>query len=317
VPDCRSCSTFSIAAIWALVKLSTQGAAPGPQKSSEVNLLKTCMATMSAPGATPRAGAPAMPAPSPAAIPATWVPWEQAAMVAHAPVSESAVPGPSWAAVPFGHRLVAEYSASAGEKHASAMIRSRRNGWSVATPVSRTAIALPAPVLPAAAALAPPTRGTLWSRDGGTGTSSVTLTTPGRAASSSRPPLSTLRVTTGRVSKDCSVSPAVAAPARSARFSVTTLTRTLPPSAVSSYSGGSTGSLVVSAAAVVLDGAAAWAGIAPRDAVIIAVMTADHIGLFTFSPSRERAHRCPRGGREAEGRMATRAAIRPSCLSHA
>ncbi|KOG31681.1 hypothetical protein ADK34_09985 [Streptomyces viridochromogenes] len=104
VPARFSASTFSSALTWELVKLSTHGLLPTPpQRSSEVNLEKTWMARTSASGATPRLGAPSTPIPSPATIPATWVPWEQTApMVAHGPVSTSALPGPTCSPVPSG-----------------------------------------------------------------------------------------------------------------------------------------------------------------------------------------------------------------------
>jgi hypothetical protein len=102
----------------------------------------------------------------------------------------------------------------------------------VATPVSSTAIAVPAPVLPAAVGAVPPMRGMLWSSDGRAGMSSVTLTTLLWAASFSRPAWSTLTVTSGRVRKVCTVLPVSAAADRSARCLVRTLTRTFLPFAV-------------------------------------------------------------------------------------
>ncbi|WP_157856444.1 MULTISPECIES: hypothetical protein [Streptomyces] len=65
------------------------------------------------------------------------------------------------------------------EKHASPVTRPERNGWSTATPVSRTATVVPAPVFPAAKVPALPIVRADSSRVGATGTSSETLTTFG------------------------------------------------------------------------------------------------------------------------------------------
>ena len=46
-------------------------------EAASLKRVKTCIAMMSAPGATPATGAPATPLPLPAAMPATWVPWSQ------------------------------------------------------------------------------------------------------------------------------------------------------------------------------------------------------------------------------------------------
>ncbi len=152
----------------------------------------------------------------------------------------------------------------------------------VATPVSRTATAVPAPVFPAAAALSLPILTVDSFSVGGTGTSSVTLRTPGLEFSASRPARFTRRVTIGSVSYDTRVWPASDAEARSVRWSVTTLTRTVPPLAVSSRSGGSTGPVGAAEAGLVPSSGLAGAGIAVSTRAAAVAVTKAHTGLFTY-----------------------------------
>lgn len=95
-----SASTRSRARIWSLTKLSAQGALPVPQSSSEENRENTCIATRSAPRATPKFG----PVQSlPATEPATCVPWSQPVTVVGQFVPE---PGPVIAGTPPGQSEV-------------------------------------------------------------------------------------------------------------------------------------------------------------------------------------------------------------------
>ncbi|GIH99868.1 hypothetical protein Pta02_18770 [Planobispora takensis] len=103
-----------------------------------------------------------------------------------------------------------------------------------ATPVSSTATTLPAPVMPASRVRSPPISETLWVSTGGTGRSSVTLTTPGRRVSRSSAAWSTLKVTTGSRDSLCSTRPELAASGISCRVLVTTFTLTRPPPATRS-----------------------------------------------------------------------------------
>ena len=69
----RRANTRCRPASWSEVKLSAHGSSPVPQLGVPVNREKTWIAIRSAPGATPSNAVP-----SPAAIPATWVPCRQA-----------------------------------------------------------------------------------------------------------------------------------------------------------------------------------------------------------------------------------------------
>ena len=80
----------------------THGVLNSPQSDTEMNLENTCTAMSWAPGATPENVTPAV-APSPAAIPATCVPWKQ-------PCASSgqgtAAPGPTCSSAPLGQNVV-------------------------------------------------------------------------------------------------------------------------------------------------------------------------------------------------------------------
>src|SRR5690349_12189499 len=120
-------------------------------------LVNTWTATMLADGATP-----VIVALRPAAMPATWVPWEQSSVN----VQGRAAPVPTCWYWLLGQRVVSPPEPPASEKQASAATRPPRNGCEASVPVSRTATAQPAPVAPAVWACGPFTSGTLSARTG-------------------------------------------------------------------------------------------------------------------------------------------------------
>src|SRR5262245_20696877 len=159
-----------------------QGAANGLQSTELLNPENTCTPMMLASLATPEKLVP-----RPAAIPATWVPCSQPSIVVGQLMP---APFPTWVVCPFGHSVVIIVVVVV-EKHASATTLPARKGWVLSTPVSRMAMACPAPEKPAVQAPGAPIRGTLCTSVGGTGISSIILPTAGEAWRASRAAAST------------------------------------------------------------------------------------------------------------------------------
>ena len=100
----------------------------------------------SAPRAIPENGAGGTAAsPLPAAMPATWVPWKHTSNVHGA-----AAPGPTCVSVPSGQSPTPSATPSWLAKQASASTLPARNGCPPSTPVSRMAMTVPLPSIPAA-----------------------------------------------------------------------------------------------------------------------------------------------------------------------
>ena len=133
-----------------------------------------------APGATPAMGCiPATPLPSPAAIPATCVPWShngpRLALLQAGSESTSAL---SSVVRPLGHSDCWVPPMGCDEQYC-ATTRPPRNGWSTSTPVSRIATVVPAPVYPAVCAASARMTCRLLSSATFWGTSTCTATTCG------------------------------------------------------------------------------------------------------------------------------------------